>query len=216
MSQIETTPTFSTTLRTGSRTDHAEAEHAPFVVDLFRGRLPVAAYAAMLGQLWHVYRALEAGNEALADDPVAGPFVDHRLDRVGALAADVAALTGAAPTAILPLAATEAYVARIVEVIATWPAGWVAHHYTRYLGDLSGGQAIRSVVERTYDLGAVGGTSFYDFAEIDGRVEFKDAYRARLDAAPWDLAEQHAVAAEVAEAYRLNTDLLLALGDATA
>lgn len=205
-------PTFSALLRAGSRNDHEQAEHAGFVIDLFGGRLPVEAYAAMLGQLWFVYQALESSNPVMIEDPVAGPFVDPALDRLPALEVDLAFLTGSATPSDPILPATRAYVERLGEVGRSWPSGWVAHHYTRYLGDLSGGQAIRAVVQRTYGLEPGPGTSFYEFPAIADRRAFKDGYRAKLDATGWHGDEGRAVADEVAAAYAHNTAVFNDLG----
>jgi heme oxygenase len=212
-SDATTEPTFSASLRAGSRADHEHAEHAGFVVDLFHGRLPIDAYAAMLGQLWHVYDALEGAGATLAGDPVVAPFLDDRLLRLERLDADIRSLTGSGPAAVVASPSTIAYADRIRTVAAEWPAGYVAHHYTRYLGDLSGGQAIRSVVQRTYGLADGAGTSFYDFPEITDRRAWKDGYRAALDAAPWDADERAAVADEVASAYAHNTAIFVVLGE---
>jgi heme oxygenase len=203
---------FSALLRAGSRADHAEAEHSGFVVDLFGGHLPIDAYAAMLGQLWFVYRSLEAANARLADDPIAGPFVDAKLDRLTPLEADLAFFGIDDPNATEVLPATAAFADRLAEVGGSWPGGWVAHHYTRYLGDLSGGQAIRSVVQRTYGLADGHGTTFYDFGAIDDRRAYKDGYRAKLDTAPWSLDDRGAVIDEVAAAYAFNTAVFDDLG----
>jgi heme oxygenase len=93
-----------------------------------------------------------------------------------------------------------------------WPAGLVAHHYLRYLGDLSGGQIIRRLVGRAYGLDT-DGVRFYVFDEIPKPKPFKDAYRAALDAVPWDEEEKARVVAEVSLAFRLNRDLFADLGE---
>jgi heme oxygenase len=201
----------SAQLRAGTRAQHAEAEGSAFVARLFSGGLPLEAYVAMLEQLWHVYDVLEESCDALRDDPVVGAFVDGRLARRGRIETDVAALGGRSPAESQRYPATEAYRARIADHAANWPAGLVAHHYTRYLGDLSGGQMIRDVVRRTYGLADEHGTSFYDFPGIDDPLAFKGRYRATLDAAPWNDHERAALVAEVAAAYSANTSLFAAL-----
>ena len=50
----------------------------------------------------------------------------------------------------------------------------------------------------------VGGTDFYRFPGIADPKRFKGAYRAALDAAPWDADEQARIAAEVSHAYAYN------------
>ncbi|MEV6184079.1 biliverdin-producing heme oxygenase, partial [Streptomyces sp. NPDC052015] len=72
---------FSTLIRTASHEQHVEAETSTFMSDLLGGRLGVEAYARYTEQLWFVYRALEESAERLAEDPVAGPFIQPELMR---------------------------------------------------------------------------------------------------------------------------------------
>jgi heme oxygenase len=99
------------------------------------------------------------------------------------------------------------------EVCFSWPGGFVAHHYTRYLGDLSGGQFLARAIERELGLGARTGTAFYDFAALGELTAFKNSYRGRLDATPWSATEQARIVAETALAYDLNTEVLVELGE---
>jgi heme oxygenase (biliverdin-producing, ferredoxin) len=195
---------FSVRLRDLTREEHERTEQAPFVSALLDGRLPRSAYAALLGQSYLFYAVLEEAGAAWRGDRVAGPFVSGALVREPALAADLAWLRGPSWHAELaPLPATRAYVDRIREVCFTSRPAFVAHHYTRYLGDLSGGQIIRHKLRQVYDL-TDDGLRFYTFDEIAKPKRFKDAYRARLDGIAWDAAEQTALIAEANEAFRLN------------
>jgi hypothetical protein len=74
----------------------------------------------------------------------------------------------------------------------------VAHHYTRYLGDLSGGQAIGRIIGREFGLDGGVGTAFYSFSEVPKPKLYKDAYRARLDALPLDDVQRARVLARLA------------------
>lgn len=133
---------FSTVIRTASHEQHVEAETSTFMGDLLGGRLGVEAYARYTEQLWFVYEALEAGAHRLVPDPVAGPFVQPELMRLTALEKDLAHLRGPDwRTTLTALPATRAYAERVAECAREWPAGYVAHHYTRYLGDLSGARS---------------------------------------------------------------------------
>lgn len=107
-------------------------------------------------------------------------------------------------------ARTTRYVERLREVAYEWPAGFVAHHYIRYMGDLSGGQIIRRMLERAYGY-TTDGLQFYIFDDIPKPKVFKDTYRAKLDAAPLTPEDQQRVIDEVNFAYRLNGDLFAAL-----
>nr|WP_078900986.1 biliverdin-producing heme oxygenase [Actinacidiphila yeochonensis] len=205
---------FSEVIRDATRAQHTEAEGTAFMRDMLDGSLGVEAYARYTEQLWFVYRALERGAGALAGDPVAGPFLDPGLTRLPALERDLAHLWGPAwrdRTRALP--ATTAYADRVAEVAARWPGGYVAHHYTRYLGDLSGGQVVRGSVEKTFGFAHKGdGVRFYVFDALPNPAAFKRDYRARLDALPVPPAEQERVVDECRLAFRLNTALFTELG----
>ncbi|MER7495298.1 biliverdin-producing heme oxygenase [Streptomyces pharetrae CZA14] len=206
---------FSHLIRTASHEQHTEAETSTFMSDLLGGRLGVDAYARYTEQLWFVYEALEAGAERLASDPVAGPFVRPELFRLAALERDLEHLRGPGWRAALSaLPATRAYADRVRECAERWPAGYIAHHYTRYLGDLSGGQIIRDKAERTWGFEKKGdGVRFYVFEEIPNPAAFKRAYRELLDAVNADELERQRIVAECKRAFALNTAVFRALGE---
>ncbi|GHJ46220.1 hypothetical protein Cs7R123_35620 [Catellatospora sp. TT07R-123] len=203
---------FSARLRTATWTDHKAAEQTTFLDDLTRGRLPLAAHAALTAQHHLIYEVLEEAARPWAGHPVAGAFHHDGLTRLPALAADLEFLLGADwRDALSPVPATAEYTARLRETAFTWPGGYVAHHYNRYLGDLSGGQYVARALARAYHLDG-DGLRFYDFTPLGDLDAFKNGYRAALDAAPWDGAEQERIVDEVRLAYRLNTEVLADLG----
>ncbi|MFE2422220.1 heme oxygenase (biliverdin-producing) [Streptomyces hokutonensis] len=206
---------FSTVIRTASHEQHVEAETSTFMSDLLGGRLGVDAYARYTEQLWFVYEALETGAERLATDPVAGAFIRAELFRLPALERDLEHLRGAdwrAGLAALP--ATRAYAERVRECAELWPAGYIAHHYTRYLGDLSGGQIIRDKAERTWGFPRKGdGVRFYVFEGIGNPAAFKRGYRELLDGIQVDDLEKQRIVAECKRAFALNTGVFRALGE---
>ncbi|MFT2015034.1 heme oxygenase (biliverdin-producing) [Streptomyces sp. 796.1] len=206
---------FSTVIRTASHAQHTEAEGSTFMSALLGGELGVAAYRRYTEQLWFVYRALEEAADTLAGDPVAGPFIRPELARTAPLERDLAFLGGPDwRTGLQPLPATAAYAARVAECARQWPAGYVAHHYTRYLGDLSGGQIIRGTAEKTWGFARKGdGVRFYVFDGIDNPAAFKREYRALLDALPVDDLEKQRVIDECKQAFALNTAVFRELGE---
>ncbi|MER7927990.1 biliverdin-producing heme oxygenase [Streptomyces sp. NPDC096057] len=206
---------FSTVIRTASHEQHMEAETSTFMSDLLGGRLGVDAYARYTEQLWFVYEALEAGAERLAADPVAGAFIRPELFRLPALERDLAHLRGADwRSGLTALPATRAYAERVRECAEEWPAGYIAHHYTRYLGDLSGGQIIRDKAERTWGFSRKGdGVRFYVFEGIGNPAAFKRGYRELLDGVGVDDLEKQRVVAECKRAFALNTGVFRALGE---
>jgi len=208
---------FSQLLRERSWTSHGDAEHAGFMTDLMKGQGTREDYIALVAQHYFIYEAIERAEPLFADDPVAAPFLTAQLTRLPALEADLEFLLGPGwREAIAPLPTTERYVARLGEIAAErWAGGFIAHHYTRYLGDLSGGQAIGRLMKRHFGF-ETNGILFYIFDQIADPAAFKDTYREQLDAAPWDEAEQERVIAEVLRAYEYNADLFVDLSRAKA
>lgn len=199
---------FSTLIRDATKAQHTQAENSSFMSDMLDGRLGKAAFVRYTEQLWFVYRALEEAAARLADDPVAGPFVRRELFRLPSLERDLDHLHGTSVWrgALAPLPATESYAARITEVARDWPGGYVAHHYTRYLGDLSGGQVVRSTAERNWGFAHKGdGVRFYVFEDIPNPAAFKRGYRELLDSVPADDEEKHRIVGECGRAFTLNT-----------
>ncbi|MFE9725158.1 heme oxygenase (biliverdin-producing) [Streptomyces sp. NPDC005794] len=215
MDSTVTTPPFSTLIRTASHEQHTEAESSTFMGDMLGGRLGVDAYARYTEQLWFVYRALEDGAQALSEDPVTGPFIQPELMRTAELERDLAHLRGEGwRDGLEPLPATAAYAARVAECAREWPAGYIAHHYTRYLGDLSGGQIIRGTAEKTWGFERKGdGVRFYVFEQIPNPAAFKREYRELLDAVNADDLEKQRIIDECKRAFALNTAVFRELGE---
>jgi heme oxygenase len=203
---------FAARLREQTQSEHTQAESVGFMTDLMGGRAGAADYVALLGQYYFIYEALERIGETFRNDPVAGAFVDNALLRSDSIAADLEYFSG--PNwreALVPLAATAAYVERLETVASAGSAVFVAHHYIRYLGDLSGGQIIRVMVQRYYGIPDEG-VNFLVFRHIPKPKPFKDAYRAALENAAWTEDERTALIAEVDVTYRLNSALFTELG----
>ncbi|MET9691930.1 biliverdin-producing heme oxygenase [Streptomyces sp. NPDC006514] len=205
---------FSTVIRVASHEQHTEAETSTFMSDLLGGRLGVEAYTRYTEQLWFVYRALEDAAESLKDDPVAGPFIRPELMRVAEIERDLAHLVGPDwRESVVALPATRAYADRVAQCAAQWPGGYVAHHYTRYLGDLSGGQIIRDKAERTWGFERKGdGVRFYVFADISNPAAFKRTYRELLDAIAADDLEKQRIIDECKRAFDFNGAVFRELG----
>ena len=207
---------FSEALRERTRGVHQESEGAVFMQDLMSGKGSRDDYIALLAQHYFIYEALEEAAVRMADDPVAALFISPKLTRLPAIETDLEFLLGADwRDRIAPLPSTLRYTARIREVGAGWPGGFIAHHYTRYLGDLSGGQIIRTLLQRQYGFDT-NGVGFYLFADIAKPKLFKDTYRSQLDAVQWTEEERDRVIGEVGLAFRFNTELFDDLATAKA
>ena len=109
-----------------------------------------------------------------------------------------------------PLPATAEYVERIRATVNS-PERYLAHHYLRYLGDLSGGQAVAALVSRHYGIPAEA-LSMYRFTELPKPKVFKDGYRELLDNAPMTDEQREALIDECIEGFRINASLFAQLG----
>ncbi|MFZ0390161.1 MAG: biliverdin-producing heme oxygenase [Calditrichia bacterium] len=199
------TPPLSVRLREGTKTAHRLAENAPFIQEFFRGRLPINAYRDFLVQLLPVYTALEEQQERHKNHSVLSKIYYPQLNRKDALIQDLNFYFDDTNWQEVPLhQATQNYVHRIQSLGEEWPEGLVAHHYTRYLGDLSGGQALRRIVGKTYKLESDKGLAFYDFNEIADYDRFKNEYRSRLDEMPVSEAAAGKIVDEANHAFTLN------------
>ena len=101
--------------------------------------------------------------------------------------------------------AAKKYVDRIREISKEDPTLLIAHHYTRYLGDLSGGQVLKKMARKGMQLPDSGeGVHFYDFDLIEDAHKFKNMYRARLDGLNMGKEVADKVVEEANYAFLLN------------
>ena len=206
---------FSQQLREATQTDHSESESATFMEDIMRGIGTRQDYIDLAAQHYFMYVALEEAAKQISADPRFADMHPDALVRLAAAEADLAYLIGPDwRSEIAPVAATAAYADRIREVAEEgWLAGIIAHHYTRYLGDLSGGQIIARRMAKQHDLDG-DGVRFYDFTDLGAIPHFKELYRERLDQLGESLGheERQRVLDEVRRAYSFNTEVFVDLG----
>ncbi len=198
---------FSARLKDVTKADHDEAEGSEFITTLMNGTRSSRDYVLLLSQYTYIYAALETGVRALAGDPDLAAIFDLRLERSPQIKADLDGLLPAHGLADIPapLPATRDYVQHI-RAAAQDPARIVAHHYLRYLGDLSGGQIIGRLVERHYGI-AQDDLSMWRFEGIDKYKPYKDEYRAKLDAYAVTPERASSLLDEAAKGFTLNKAL---------
>lgn len=199
-------------VREATRTDHDFSEQTGLMSELVSDRVTAEHHRTLLEQLWFVYQALEEGAAALrAQHSDTAQLLDPRLDRRQALADDLAALIG--PDWREQIQANPATLRYAAAISAAVDQGdtptYLAHHYTRYLGDLSGGLFIGRNVERHTGLGQDGGpgASFYRFDQITKPRAFKDHYRELLNQLDWDEQQRDRFIAAARQAYTCNNEL---------
>lgn len=200
---------FAARVKTETQAAHDDAEHSAFMDDLLNGRLDAQAYVSLLEQYLHLYRVLEAVESRFAAAPELAGVLDARLHRSSALEADLAELKDEAPLAA-PTAATAEYMGRLSSLGPEQPERFFAHHYLRYLGDLSGGQVIGRLAGRHYGVPQTAMRT-WRFDGIEKLKPYKDAYREALDSAPLSPAQQAAFIEEASAGFVLARELFNSL-----
>ena len=140
-------------LKEGTKQSHSAAENTKFVSSFLRGVVNREKYRQLVANYYFIYQAMEVEVLRLKDDPIIGPLNIKELYRHRSLAKDCEYFYGDdwAKT-IYPTEACQQYVNRIREVAHDQTELLVGHHYTRYLGDLSGGQILRNIAKNALKL----------------------------------------------------------------
>ncbi|MCS6782393.1 MAG: heme oxygenase (biliverdin-producing) [Gloeomargarita sp. SKYBB_i_bin120] len=191
-------------LREGTKKAHTMAENVGFVRCFLKGVVEKESYRKLVANFYFVYGALEAAMARHREHPVVGPIYFPELVRQPALEKDLAFYYGPQWREEIQLSpAGQTYVQRIEEVAQTQPELLVAHAYTRYLGDLSGGQLLKKIAQNALNLGEEG-VAFYRFERIPDEKAFKAHYRRTLDSLPVDKDMVNAIVQEANHAFGLN------------
>ncbi|KAF4737039.1 Heme oxygenase 2 [Perkinsus olseni] len=195
-------------LKVGTSKLHRAAENVLYVRRFLRGGVSREEYVQFILGLYHVYSVMEgrldtavqAGNQLCK----AVDFPEVR--RVDSLRRDLNELVGVEEAEKLiecPLRpAVRAYCDRLSSIPSTM---LLAHCYTRYLGDLSGGQILRKAAKR--HLGCDCPTHFYEFEEIGNCQAMKDRYKSAIDSCGIAADVADALVEESLCAYALNVQL---------
>ncbi len=190
-------------LRESTRDLHAQAERSGAMGALIAGRLSLAGYQALLRNLQPLYAELEAAAAMQGSQRWLAGIDLAPLRRGPALAADLAT----APV-IEPVAPALEYAARLRGLGESGSPALLAHLYTRYLGDLHGGQVLQRLIERHHPGARV---AFYDFGGAEQVAQLRQALRSWLAAAPLDSGEADAVVEEARWSFAQHVRLFDAL-----
>ena len=197
---------FSKELKEGTKKSHNAAENTKFVSQFLKGVLDPEEYAKLLSNFYYVYSTMEECVSASTDPKVKNL---HRwnatLFRTAFISRDLRYYYGPMWRELAkPSEACNTYCNRINEVAEKDPYLLIAHHYTRYIGDLSGGKILRGIAQKALNPPVGEGLHFYDFPEIDDKKEFKVKYRSGLDKVTSDSSKMNDIIAEANYAFRLN------------
>lgn len=204
-------------LREGTQQSHTAAENTAYMKCFLKGIVEREPLSKLLANLYGVYSVMEEALRRHQDDPVVGSMYFPELNRTANLEKDLAFYYGDRwRDRIVPLNAGQVYVDRIQELADTNPALLIAHAYTRYMGDLSGGQSLKNIIRSALNLPADRGTALHEFEEIptvEARRGFKEKYRQALNNLPVDETTIQRIVDEANYAFQLNRDLVHELED---
>ncbi|MEQ2179901.1 hypothetical protein GOODEAATRI_030033 [Goodea atripinnis] len=231
---ISTSPTdLSEMLAEGTKEAHDRAENCQFVKDFLRGRILRELFKLLFcflflfdqrgtTALYFVYSAMEEEIEKNKDHAHIAPiYFPTELHRREALAQDLEYFYGedwknqvsrkhsfytvALLTKLTFYSGTKPYMDRIHEVGKEDPVLLVAHSYTRYMGDLSGGQILKKVAQRALKLPRTGeGLNFYQFEGITSHRGFKQLYRSRINELELDMETKQRIVDESNRTFGFN------------
>jgi heme oxygenase len=165
-----------------------------------KGDINADEYGRYINSLYFVYKNMEELLAKYKDHNVVRIIhFPHELNRTESIVKDLEYFYGedrvaelVNPESMTP--AVKKYVQAMEDACAKSPALLIAHSYSRYLGDLSGGQILskrlkKSVLKLNENDGSwdtIEGLNFYLFNNLGNQTDFKNFYRERLNAAKVD------------------------------
>ena len=200
----------ATQLREGTKKAHTMAENTGFVSCFLKGVVDKSSYRNLVADFFFVYSAMEDEISRLLNEkhPVISLISYPELNRRNSLEKDLLFYFGENwSDSLKPSASAKAYVERIHKVAKDQPELLVGHHYTRYIGDLSGGQMLKNIAQKAMNLNDNEGLNFYDFDQINDEKAFKTSYSAMLDSLPIDQEIADLIVEEANNAFKCNMDI---------
>ena len=198
--------TLSTQLKEGTKKSHNAAENTKFVAGFLRGVLNPEEYRKLITDFYYVYDTMEQRIQE-TKDPLARVLQQWnvKLFRTSFLQRDLRYYYGPMfRENMIPSESCNNYCHRINEIAEKWPHLLIAHHYTRYIGDLSGGQILKGIAQKALNPSEGEGLHFYDFPYIEDAKAFKTDYKAVLDGLEINQNQIDALIDEANYAFKLN------------
>ena len=200
----------ATQLREGTKKSHTMAENTGFVSCFLKGVVDKSTYRKLIADLYFVYFTMEEELSRLIKEhhPVVSLIDFEELNRCSSLEADLSFYFGENWNNLLPVSSSaKAYKDRIKHIAVTQPELLIGHHYTRYIGDLSGGQILKRIAKKAMNISGDNGLKFYEFAQIKDPKEFKLKYSQTLNSLPIDQKMADSIVDEANLAFKYNMDM---------
>lgn len=189
-----------------TKDSHVRAENTELMLSFQRGRVSLPQYKLLLCSLYEIYQALEEEMDRNSDHPGVAPiYFPAELARLKAIEKDLEYFYGQdwREKIVVP-AATKRYCHRLRQIGKENPEFLVAHAYTRYLGDLSGGQILGRIAQKSMGLKSSEGLSFFAFPGVSSPNLFKQLYRSRMNSIELTEEERNGVLEEAVRAFEFN------------
>lgn len=193
-------------IKATTQDSHVRAENTQLMLNYQKGKITLLEYKLLLCSLYEIYKALEEEMDRNASHPGVAPiYFPQELARLDSLERDLEHFFGPdwRKKIIVP-AATQRYQQRLRQIGRENPVLLVAHAYTRYLGDLSGGQVLGKITQKSIGLSGKEGLSFFSFPGVTSPNRFKQLYRSRMNSIELTEGERKAVLEEAVSAFEFN------------
>ncbi|XP_076026504.1 heme oxygenase [Genypterus blacodes] len=189
-----------------TKESHTRAEKTELMLSFLKGQVTLKQYKLLLCSLYAVYQALEEELDRNSSHPGVAPiYFPAELARLESIQKDLEFFYGSdwREKIVVP-AATKRYCHRLRQLGRENPEYLIAHAYTRYLGDLSGGQVLGRVTQKSLGLKSSDGLSFFAFPGVSSPTRFKQLYRSRMNSVELTEEERSGVLEEAVRAFELN------------
>ncbi|KAI8983825.1 hypothetical protein BDB01DRAFT_790252 [Pilobolus umbonatus] len=195
--EILADPQLASAMKEGTKGVHKAAETSEFIKRFLSGDITKNEYGRYINNLYFIYKKMESLLDQYKDDEVIKMVhFPAELNRENAILQDLEYYYGKDKIALVTsdaqiTPAVQQYLDALDAAVAKNPALLIAYSYSRYLGDLSGGQIMAKRLKKhvlgltTEDVAweEYNGVQFYNFEHIENHMEFKKLYRSRLDSA---------------------------------
>ena len=199
-------------LRESTAKAHTMAENSAFMKCFQKGVVKKETFRKFTACLYFIYTALEEELQRHKDDEVISLIYFPQINRRKNLEEDLKFYYGENwREQINLIPECKEFVDRIREVANNDLPLLVAHSYVRYMGDLSGGQALKNLARSYMNLPEDKGTRFYEFDSlnsIEAIKDFKAKYRNALNALPVDEETGQKIADEAIRVFTLNLNTM--------
>ncbi|XP_037530329.1 heme oxygenase [Nematolebias whitei] len=189
-----------------TKESHVRAENTKMMLSFQRGQVTLPQYKLLLCSLYEIYEALEEALDRNSNHPAVAPiYFPAELARLKSIEKDLEYFYGQdwRQNIVVP-AATERYCHRLRQIGKENPEFLLAHAYTRYLGDLSGGQVLGRIAQKSMGLKSGEGLKFFTFPGVSSPNLFKQLYRSRMNSVELTEEEMNGVLEEAVRAFELN------------